>query len=252
MALNQINFEYKTIDFQLIEMPANFLKNGSMINLKTVKNYYSREYLDNKEIKYILHTEPVENSKKQLKWYDKSWMNQFVKHIFSIIDFLDIEPYAIELHSGEFLKGQNNIEVFSEAIKTLYDKFLEKYNKKPLFFVENRTRQYIASGSDIKEFWKFFSSKYPQLVDNVGIILDIQQLYTNSKFFNDDFFDEFNKIPNNCLYGSHIHHNHVKPSIEDDIPWQYIEDNLGSKIRHDLPFHVLPEVINPKRFGKDL
>ena len=246
ISLENINSQYKTNDFQIIEIPANFLKDGSMINPKTVNDYYSAE-LDDNELKYILHTEPVENNKKQLKWYDPSWMNQFLKHIFSIIDFLGIEPYAIELHPGIFLEGQNNIKVFSEAINTLYSKFFEKYDKNVLIFIENRTKQYIASGDDLKEFWEVFSTRYSQLMDHVGIILDIQQLYTNSKFFGDSFIDEFNKIPNNSLFGVHIHHNHGTPSIENDIPWKYVADTLDSKIKSDRPFHVLPEVQNPKQ-----
>ncbi|WP_048190500.1 hypothetical protein [Methanobacterium sp. SMA-27] len=245
MSLEDINSKYKTRDFNLIEMPANFLKNDSMVNPKTVSDYYSIEQLDDNELKYMLHTEPVENNKKQLKWYDPRWMNQFLKHIFSIIDFLGIEPYAIELHPGTFLEGQNNIKVFSEGINTLYTTFFEKYHKKVIIFVENRIRQFIASGEDLNEFWEFFSTKYPQLADKVGIVLDIQQLYTNSKFFGESFTDEFDKIPNNSLYGVHIHHNHGTPSIEDDIPWKYVADNLDSKIKSDRPFHVLPEVHNP-------
>lgn len=69
-------------------------------------------------------------------------MNHFLIHISIIIDFLGIEPYAIELHPGKFLEGQNNIKVFSEAINTLYDKFFDKYHKNVIIFVENRTRQY--------------------------------------------------------------------------------------------------------------
>ncbi len=42
------------------------------------------------------------NCTPKLKWYKTGWIHKFVNHIFSIIDFLKIAPYAIEIHPGKF------------------------------------------------------------------------------------------------------------------------------------------------------
>lgn len=74
--------------------------------------------------------------------------------------------------------------------------------------------------------------------------MDIQQLYTATKKFNNNFKLEFDTIPDECLIGVHVHERHRKPCckhIPEDI-WQYVADNhywMGTKER---PFHILPEV----------
>ncbi|MEM5815525.1 MAG: hypothetical protein QXL14_00555, partial [Candidatus Aenigmatarchaeota archaeon] len=149
-------------------------------------------------------------------------------------DFLEVKPYAIEIHPGK--SQRNNIKVFSKAIKRLYDAYKNRYNEKVLIFIENRTRQYIQDGEDINDFWMLFKNRYPNLTGNVGIILDIQQLYTVTQ---DNFISEFEKIPQDSLFGLHIHTRHRTPSIDDKIPWKFISTNL----KQNRLFHILPEFI---------
>ena len=259
--LKKINAKYKTQDFQIVEIPADFVKNkteeiktglkvGSMLDQKSVKKLYSKTVFKT-NIKYILHTEPVfrrygsnGSVTPQLRWYDNNWIEKFLKHVFSIIDFLEVNPYAIEIHPSKSQGDKNNIRVFSEAIKRLCDEYNQKYYEKVLILIENRTGQYIQNGEDIRDFWRFFKDKCPDLVANVGIMLDIQQLYTVTK---DNFISEFSKIPKDCLYGVHIHTRHGIPSIFDDVPWEHVSDELKSTGSKDRPFHILPEVHHSKQ-----
>ncbi len=257
--LNEINNEKNTNDFKFVEIPADFVKNckeekktglaiGSLLDNRTVGNLYNNDKLVDK-INYILHTEPVfrrngcDNSvMTDLKWYDTNWVDNFIKHIFSIIDFLGEIPYAIEIHPGRSLRKKNNFKNLANGIETLNNKFYDRYNKKILVFIENRTGQQIKSGKDINNFWKLFSENYTDLVNNVGIILDIQQLCTVSK---EKFVEEFLKIPKNSLSGLHIHTKHQIPSEKDIIPWQFISNEIKS-IETDKTLHILPEVFHSK------
>ncbi|HHV75515.1 MAG TPA: hypothetical protein GXX41_12955 [Thermoanaerobacterium sp.] len=131
------------------ENPAK--KVGSMLDQKSVKKIYSYDILK-EDVKYILHTEPVVRRcgldgclTPQLEWYDNNWMEKFLRHVFSIVDFLGVKPYAIEIQPEK--SQENNIKVFSKAIKRLYDEYTNKYNEL-LIFIENRTRQYIQDGEN--------------------------------------------------------------------------------------------------------
>ena len=257
--LKEINQEKKTSDFKFIEIPADFVKNckeeiktglpiGSFIDNKTVGNLYENDRLVD-EIDYILHTEPVfrrngceKSVMTDLKWYNTKWLDSFIKHIFSIIDFFEILPYAIEIHPGRSLRKKNTFENLAMGIEKLYNKFNDKYNKDITIFIENRTGQQIKSGKDIKNFWKFFSTNYSDLIGNVGIILDIQQLCTVSK---EKFIYEFNLIPKNSLSGLHVHKKHQIPSKSDIIPWRFISNEINS-IESGKPLHILPEVFHSK------
>lgn len=252
--LKRINAKYKIQDFQIVEMPADFVKNkteekktglrvGSMLDQKSTKKLYSKT-VSKTNTRYILHTEPVFRRcgsngcvTPQLRWYDNGWTNKFIKHIFSIIDFLIVNPYAIEIHPGNFQGGKNNTGVFLEAIERSYNEYHKKYNEDILIFIENRTGQHIQDGADINDFWRSFKDKYPDLVRHIGVMLDIQQLYTVTK---DNFISEFTKIPKDCLYGVHIHTRHGVPSVSDDIPWKHVSDELKSMRSKDRLFHILP------------
>lgn len=113
--LKRVNKKYNTNDFQLVEIPADFIKNKSeekktklkvcsFLDEKTVQHLYTPGFFD-KEIKYVLHTEPVFSHQglngsctPKLEWYNPNWVQKFIKHVFSIIDFFQITPYAIEIH----------------------------------------------------------------------------------------------------------------------------------------------------------
>ncbi|MFU2192212.1 MAG: hypothetical protein ACOX08_03390 [Methanobacterium sp.] len=264
-ALKNINKKYNTDKFRLVEIPADFIKNKteekktnlkvcSFLDDKTVKHLYTPGFID-KNIKYVLHTEPVfshqgfnGNCTPKLKWYKTGWIHKFVNHIFSIIDFLKIAPYAIEIHPGKFDRGKNNIRVLSKAINIMHGKLERKYDENILIFIENRTGQYIKDGNDINDFWEYFKENYPELTFKTGIILDIQQFYTVNK---DNFIPEFSLIPKESLFGVHIHKGkHQVPSEDDLIPWKFVSEqikNLGTQKR---PLHILPEVHHAKHAEK--
>jgi hypothetical protein len=259
--LKKINKKYNTHDFQLVEIPADFIKNKSeekktglkvcsFLDQKTVKNLYTLGCID-KEIRYVLHTEPIfsrqginSSCTPKLEWYNLNWVHKFIKHVCSIIDFIGISPYAIEIHPGKIEKGKNNFQILSKAIKILHAKFEKEYKEEILIFIENRTGQQIKGGGDIKMFWEYFKENYPELIVKTGIILDIQQFYTVNKT---NFIPEFSKVPKESLLGVHIHKGrHQVPAEDDNIPWKFVSEqikNLGTEKR---PLHILPEVHHAK------
>lgn len=187
-----------------------------------------------------------------------NWLREFIDHIFSIVDFFGITPYAVEIHPGKFGDGQNSIQALSRAINIIHTEYERKYGTKILIFIENRTNQCIQDGNDIDEFWEYFMSEYPHLTHITGIILDIMQFFTSTKKYGLDFKSEFSKIPIDSLMGVHIHgrHNgrrgfaHQVPVADDQLPWEYISKqikNLGTEKR---PLHVLPEVHHVKHVEK--
>lgn len=266
-ALRKINKKYNTTDFQLIEIPADFIKNKteikktgrkicSFIDHEFVKRLYKPGFLD-KNIKYVLHTDPAlerriyDNQRvlkckctPQLKWYNTDWIKKFTEQLCNIIDFFEITPYAIEIHPGNYENGKNNIHTFSKAIEILHKSFENKYQEEILIFIENRTGQHIKDGNDIKEFWNNFMKEYPDLTSKTGIILDIQQFYTVNR---SNFITEFSKIPKESLFGVHIHKGrHQVPEPDDLIPWKYVSQEISNLGNFTRPLHVLPEVHHSK------
>jgi len=80
---------------EFIEIPADFIKNkteikktgqklGEFLKDESIKKIYSKQNIDNKLIKYILHTEPSLprndgfglRHQAALKWYDEDWINK--------------------------------------------------------------------------------------------------------------------------------------------------------------------------------
>lgn len=269
--LKKINKKYGTVDFQLVEIPADLIKNVSeekrtglrvcsFVDEKSVKHLYTPGFLDI-EVRYVLHTEPVSSKKglngsctPKLEWYDPNWVTKFINHVFCIIDFLKIMPYAIEVHPGKFENGKNSIKVLSQAIEALHTRYEQKYNERILIFIENRPDQYIQDGADIAEFWEYFKNEYPHLTDRTGIILDILQLYTSTKKYGKNFESEFSIIPKESLLGVHIHGKHEgerivahqPPLIDDKIPWEYVSEHIKDWGTEKRPLHVLPEVHHAK------
>ncbi len=244
-------------------MPADFIKNpteekktglkgGTMLVPEFVPMLYSSNQIK-ENLQYILHTEPALSRQglnggftSKLNWYDGHWVDDFLRHIFSIIDFLDIEPYAIEIHPGISQRRKNNFITFSKAINHLHEKYYQKYDNEIFIFIENRTGQIIEDGKSINRFWTVFKDKYPNLVNKTGIIVDIQQLYTVTK---DNFENEFSKIHKNCLVGVHVHEKHRTPEM-NHIPencWKCISNELEFMSKSNRPFHVLPEVHHAKQ-----
>ena len=102
--------------------------------------------------------------------------------------------------------------------------------------VENRTGQFISNGQQIADFWEKLLSTERCLCDVVGVVLDIQQLYTVTK---NDFLKQLKLIPHNSVKGLHIHCRHRTPSIENKIPWKSVFSWVG-EIKHKI--FINPEV----------
>ncbi len=236
--VDYINKIFNTEDFKIVEIPADFIKNQteetktglspcSFLDNNSVSKLYDKSFI---KYEYILHTEPElyrpncsKGTMPNLNWYDKTWLVNFINHVFSIIDYFEQLPYAIELHPGLAQNGKNNYKTYAEAIKFISDSYARKYDRLPLLLIENRTKSFIKSGDDISNFWNIFADLYSELVSNVGIILDIQQLFTSCK---SDFMDQMDKIPSNSIKGFHIHRLHRTPKLDDGIDWDCVSDKI--------------------------
>ncbi|VVB63805.1 Uncharacterised protein [uncultured archaeon] len=233
-----INKLFNNDDFKIVEIPADFIKNQteetktgllpcSFLDNNTVQKLYDKSFIKSD---YILHTEPElyrpkcsKRTMPNLNWYDETWLNNFINHVFSIIDYFEQLPYAIEIHPGLAQNGKNNYKAYTNAIKFIFNSFVEKYNRRPLILIENRTNSFIKSGDDISNFWNIFQNLAPELVNNVGIILDIQQLFTSCKL---DLKNQIDKIPSDSIKGFHIHRLHRTPKKDDGIDWEYVSHKI--------------------------
>ena len=218
-----------------IEVPADLIKNkteieraglnlGDFLTEDAITILYKKDYNVSQEVKYILHTEPslTRNDgygisyQPPLRWYDKEWVEKFVSMVISISKFFGLPATVIEIHPGD---KRNSFENIISSIIFLQDRYNEEFNVEPFILLENRTGQYISSGKEILNFWMFLSEKYPQLKRRVGIVLDVQQLYTVTK---NNFQKDFEKIPIKALKGFHIHHKHRVPNLSNEIPWKQV------------------------------
>ena len=111
-------------------------------------------------------------------WYNEEWVEKFVLMVISISQYLGGPATIIEMHPGD---RRNSYKDISSSILFLMDQYYEAFQVKPLILLENRTGQFISSGSDLEGFWDYFSENHRNLRKNVGIVLDIQQLYTVTK-----------------------------------------------------------------------
>jgi hypothetical protein len=264
-----INKILNTDDFKIVEIPADFIKNQteenntglppcSFLDDNAVSKLYDKSFI---KYDYILHTEPElyrSNCSKgcmpSLNWYDKTWLNNFIKHVFSIIDYFEQLPYAIEIHPGLAQSGKNNYKTYAEAINFVFNSYIGKYNREPLLLIENRTKSFIASGNDIANFLNSFSQLYPDLINNVEIILDIQQLFTSCK---SDFRDQINKVPSDSIKGFHIHRLHRTPKLDDGIDWDCVSIKIkqaekGKEIILLNEVHREEDLIRSYKFCKEI
>jgi len=114
-----------------------------------------------------------------------------------------------------------------------------EYGLTPLVLLENRTEQFISSGKDIKEYWEHVELRHPDIMDDTGIVLDVQQLYTKTK---GKFLKEYLVIPDDCLKAFHIHSNHKWPRLSDEIPWKFVFGKI-KELEHEI-------LINPEIYQK--
>lgn len=234
---------------QLVELPAHFISSkkdmeltglheGGMLTPKAISKVYLKDNpADISDIKYIMHTEYIGGSNRNLlRWHDEAWVKSFVQMQVNIAKHLGLSPFAIEIHPGykDTGDGYNEFWHLEEAIKLLLTEFIKEFKRGPLILLENRTDQLISTGKDLMEFWDSLSTENKE--KTVGIVLDVQQLFTATR---NKFDEELEVIPLECIKAYHIHQKHNVPNADGEIPWEFTFKRNIKKIKSDL-------LINPE------
>jgi len=248
----------KELNCEYVEVPADFIKNkteidktglnlGNFLTKEAIGVLYKKNYYHvPDEIAYVLHTEPslIRDDgygiayQSPLKWYDKEWVTSLVEMTISISDFLEKPAKAIEIHPGD---RRNSFSDIAQSVEILLKAYKERFGIEPLVLLENRTGQFISCGKDILKLWEFVSQQYPQLQNKLGIVLDVQQLYTVAK---KKFLEELELIPLDALRGFHIHTKHGVPTLADSIPWKQV---FGLLLETKGRVLVNPEVLHRRQ-----
>jgi len=176
-----------------------------------------------------------------LKWHDKNWVESFILMLVSISKFLGIPAAMIEIHPGD---TNNSYENIVTSIKMLLNRYHDEFGVEPSILIENRTGQFISSGKDILNFWNYLSRNNAYLKRKVGIVLDIQQLYTVTR---KNFMREYEMIPIEAIKAFHIHYRHRVPSLSNEIPWEQIFRSITRTMGNII---INPEV-HHKNWVKD-
>ena len=181
-----------------VEMPADFIKNKSEIkktglNLGDIPSKTSIQQLYTppantlpQNLKYILHTEPSLprsdgygiSFQSPLKWYDQLWVASLSDMVMAISHALGAPASVIEIHPGD---RRNTFKHILDSVRYIQRAYENEFGVNPMILLENRTGQFITTGTDIASFWNCLLESHPELADTVGIVLDIQQLYTSTK-----------------------------------------------------------------------
>jgi hypothetical protein len=246
----------ESIGFKYIEIPADFIKNktevkktglklGEFLTKNAIKTLYQCDSVS-KRVRYVMHTEPTLGrnlggglaSKSPLRWNNKAWVVRFTKMVINISRYFGLAAAAIEIHPGG---NENSYADLVRSIRYLIEKYSKVFNIEPLILVENRTSQFISTGVDVLDLWKFVSKHDSDLIKKCGIVLDVQQLYTVTKH---RFRKEFNMIPTAAIKGFHIHSKHQVPQLNDKIPWRYVFERVKEINRNVI---INPEIHHKKR-----
>lgn len=236
---------------ELVEVPCDFIKNKTEVELTGLG---LGAFLDERAIEilyeapgevptcnYVLHTEPSLprtdgyglNHQSPLRWHDQAWVESLIGMMISVSNHLKHPAEAIEIHPGDRRNSSKDIILGCQEIHRRYQ---HAFNKRPLILLENRTGQFISKGTELAEFWDAVTAKPGVDRSSIGIVLDIQQLYTVSRR---DFIKQFSLIPLDAIKGIHVHAKHRTPTLRDDIPWKFVFDRLRTS---ESPLLVNPEI----------
>lgn len=213
-----------------VEVPADFIKNkseeqltelrsGSFLNEDAIQVLYEPTSSKNR-LDYILHTEWRDGP--FIKWREPDWRKRLADMLLNLSQYLGGAPSHIEIHPGI----GNNFENLASGCRELLENFEDKFSRKPIILLENRTRQFIATGIHLQNFWNYIIRHHSDLKSLVGIVLDIQQLFTASENQHTIFLRELAEIPQESIHGLHIHRRHGPPNLQDPIPWQQVFNQL--------------------------
>ena len=175
-----------------------------------------------------------------LRWNDESWRIRFSHLVCDIAEFLGSPAAKIEIHPGDRRNSPGDILKGVQLILAEYEKL---FGIVPEILLENRTGQVISTGKEIAGICHCCKTDYPELLPHLGIVLDVQQLFTVTK---GKFLVELDTIPMEFVKGFHVHAKHQTPSVADPIPWEEVFSRIRG-IRHDLIIN--PEVLLMKNVG---
>jgi len=177
--------EAKRLNFDAIEIPADFIKNktevkltrlpiGEFLTREAISKLYKKPNLSI-NIPYILHTDPQARKNTKLKWYDIQWRKKFIEMLHNLSEYFEKEPYAIEIHSGT---GPNSLRDIVNAMIELVEEF-----PKTKILIENRPHQIMRDAFSMNKLWNLLKREFPDIVESkrVGVILDVYQLFTATK-----------------------------------------------------------------------
>jgi hypothetical protein len=236
---------------ELIEVPADFIKNpteisltgltfGGMLDTRAISILYRREQVP-ASCRLVLHTEPEINLPSQLRWYDRDWLDSFVRMQLALIEHIGVLPTAIEIHPG---KIPNAIDHIVGSVRKLIDSVGNRFGQAPLILLENRTGHVVSDGRDLVNVWRVVEQLGADFSRQFGIVLDVQQLFTQTagRKGTAPFLDSLRLIPNDALRAFHIHHRHGVPSLKDPIPWAAV----FQRIRELREILINPEIHHRK------
>jgi len=246
----------KDLGCDYVEVPADLTKNssemdktglalGQFLGDEDIPKLYKSDSELPEELNYILHTEPslVRHDgfglafQAPLLWNDENWRKRFAKMAVSISEFLNVPASVIEIHPGD---KRNSFDDLLAGARSLLNLYAKEIHAEPLIMLENRTGQIVSTGDDIQRFWRLLVETNPEIRDKVGIVLDIQQLFTVTK---KDFLKALGVIPPEAIRGLHIHRNHNVPRKGDAIPWEGVFERM-KLIKNDI-------IINPEVLHKN-
>jgi Xylose isomerase-like TIM barrel len=233
-----------------IEVPADLVKNktevgltgldlGSFMDQKSIQAVYTAGSPD-EGVRYILHTEPSLprtdgygiRHQARLRWNDPEWVDNLVTMVLGICRHLGPPAAAVEIHPGD---TRNSFDDLINASRLIIAGFQKEFSTTPSIMLENRTGQFVSTGTDFRNFWNAVETRGADIAPNFGVVLDIQQLFTTTR---DKFTEELAAVPIESIKGLHIHRKHGVPSIGDGIPWPTVFDWIRS-----IPQSI---VINPE------
>jgi len=239
----------KRLGFDAVEIPADFIKNstevkrtglhmGDFLTKEAILKLYKKP---NKKlnIKYVLHTDPQSGRGSKLRWYDTKWRRKFIEMLNNLIEYFETKPYAIEIHPGT---KPNSIKSITTAMAELTDEF-----PRTKILIENRTHQIVTDAFSMNKVWDLLRQEYPNVVDlgRVGIVLDVQQLFTQTNKNRILFQKHLQMIKPEAIIGVHIHsgpRGHHTPSLKDAIPWTDVAKFLDNLLKIKEEFLINPEV----------
>jgi hypothetical protein len=144
---------------------------------------------------------------------------------------------VIEIHPGD--KRNSHADII-EAARFLINRYDDVFSVQPIVLLENRTGQFISTGTDIAAFWTTVDKYGSDIGDLFGVVLDIQQLYTSTKA---DFVCQFQTVPLESIKGLHIHSKHQRPTLYDSIPWRVVFARIAT-MKGRVIFN--PEILHRK------